>query len=54
MKREEGIANFIEFVNEEISDVDWNNNICLKNIQEDWIGFASAIQSPMTSNLFKQ
>ncbi|KAG1327305.1 putative Myb/SANT-like domain containing protein [Cocos nucifera] len=35
-----------EFVNEEMSDVDWNNNINLKNIQEDCYGFASDTQSP--------
>ena len=40
MEREKGIAN-IEFINEEISDVDWNNNITLENIQDDWIDFAS-------------
>ena len=43
IEREERIAN-IEFVNEEMSDVDWNNNIDLKNIQKDWIGFASDTQ----------
>ena len=41
---QEGVAN-TEFVNEEMSDVDWNNNIYLKNIQEDWIGFVFDTQS---------
>ncbi|KAG1331707.1 hypothetical protein COCNU_02G016750 [Cocos nucifera] len=43
---EEGMANAIEFVNEEMVDVDWNDNVGLEIIQEDWVGSAFDTQSP--------